>query len=90
MNFDFNCTVYKLTYLLTCLLNEIALNFELGFIGVLIRSEGQKVKGQGHSRWRHGFRQQPVKFHLVIHYINFMPFLIYHVITIFYVQNILL
>ena len=36
-----------------------------GFIDVLIKFLGQQVKGQGHSKRKHNYRQQPVKFNLV-------------------------
>ena len=36
-----------------------------GFLDVLIKFWGQKVKGQGHSRRTHNRRRQPVEFHLV-------------------------
>ena len=37
----------------------------LGFIDMLIRFWGQKLKGEGHSRLGHNRRRQPIEFYLV-------------------------
>ena len=48
-------------------LHEILATDVFGFIDILIRFSGQKVKGQSHSRRRHNHWRQPVECNLVLH-----------------------